>query len=94
MATAFINAFGVLAGALGIIQLGLDNFGDQSEQPAAVIRIHVGLESDATGITNAGGDLPDARTFNVGGEFLGITADPRTVGDGSFEEFKVEQDDN
>lgn len=91
MAAAFIDAFGVLAGALGIIQFGLDNFGDQTDN-AAKIRIQVGLDSSTNGLSNSGGDLPDARTFRLDGGFLGITAGPGNVDDGSFAEYSVDQD--
>ncbi|KAK3901910.1 hypothetical protein C8A05DRAFT_34415, partial [Staphylotrichum tortipilum] len=42
---------------------------------------------------NAGGDLPDVRLFNEGGEFIGIKVDPGSVGDGSTGTIKVEHKD-
>lgn len=88
-----VAAFGVFTGVLGIIQFGLDNFAAQPDDgPASVIRVQVGLETPSNMIANAGGDLPDARTFNLNGESLGITVDPGNIDDGSFAEYKVGQE--
>lgn len=84
--SALIAAVGFVSGFLGIIQFGLDNF-QPSEGEGSVIKVAVAL--DTAGLTNAGGDLPDVPLFNQGGEFLGISADPGKVEDGSVGTIKV-----
>lgn len=89
-ALGFVEVIGLISGGLGIIQFGLDNFAPK-EETGSVIRISVGL--DGNGLSEAGGDLPDVRLFNDFGEFLGIAADPGSVGPGSTEEIKVTHSD-
>src|ERR1700712_2521634 len=78
---AIIDIIGVLSGVLGIVQFGMDNFGD-ADSVGSTLKVAVGLNY-ANGLDNAGGDLPDVRLFNEGGDFLGITADPGYVDDGN-----------
>jgi hypothetical protein len=88
MATAIVNVLGVIAGVLGIYGFAQTNFGARDEK-GATIRVQVALESPET-VTEAGGDLPDARLFNLNGEFLGLTVDPGDVDGGEFQEFTVD----
>lgn len=81
MAGAIVSVIGVISGLLGIYQFGADNFGS-SDDGGSVLRFQVGLDSP-NGLSNSGGDLPDVRLFNEVGEFLGITADPGTIEDGT-----------
>lgn len=84
-----INVIGVLSGIMGIVQFGKDNFGS-TDSKGSTVRIQVGLDSDR-GLSNSGGDLPDVRLFNEGGEFLGLHVDPGSIEDGTASDIKVEQ---
>lgn len=86
-ARAFVEVIGVVSGLLGIVQFGMDNFAGGGDSVNSVIKIAVGL--DGGGLTNAGGDLPDVRLFNEFGEFLGMSADPGFIVDGTTGEIKV-----
>lgn len=87
MAAAAIEIIGVVSGLLGLVQFGIDNFA-APETAASKLKIGVGLDI-AGGLNNAGGDLPDVRLWNEGGEFLGISADPGKIDDGSTKEITV-----
>ncbi|KAK0743548.1 hypothetical protein B0T18DRAFT_439401 [Schizothecium vesticola] len=91
-ALAFVEVIGVLSGVLGIVQFGMDNFAGEDDSVNSIIKIAVGL--DGGGLTNAGGDLPDVRLFNEFGEFLGMSADPGTIDDGTTKEIKVRHEDD
>jgi hypothetical protein len=91
-ALAFVEVIGIVSGLLGIVQFGMDNFGGDDGTVNSVIKIAVGL--DGGGLTNAGGDLPDVRLFNEFGEFLGMSADPGSIDDGSTGEIKVRHKDD
>jgi hypothetical protein len=88
-AAVLINVIGVISGVLGIYQFGVDNFGG-GDEGGSVVRIQVGLDVDG-GLSNAGGDLPDVRLFNEGGEFLGSSYDPGTIQDGTTGDITVTQ---
>ncbi|ORY56996.1 uncharacterized protein BCR38DRAFT_450541 [Pseudomassariella vexata] len=87
MAAAVIEAIGLISGALGIIQFGIDNFAEP-DSVGSVVKVAVGLDVNG-GLNNAGGDLPDVRLFNEAGGFLGITADPGSIGSGEAKEITV-----
>ncbi|KAF2971962.1 hypothetical protein GQX73_g1511 [Xylaria multiplex] len=89
---AIVEAIGLISGALGIVQFGLDNFSG-SESDGSTVRVTVGLDFDG-GLQNSGGDLPDIRLFNEVGGFLGITADPGKVSTGDYKDITVEHKDN
>lgn len=55
---AAVQAIGVVAGVLGIVQFGLTNFADDTE-PGSTIKVAVGLDGENGGTEDAGGDLPD-----------------------------------
>ena len=86
-----IKVLNIITGIIGFIPFAMENFGGQ-DSAASVIKFTVGLDV-AGGLQNAGGDLPDVRLFNEGGEFLGISTDPGSVGDGSTAEIKVKHND-
>ncbi|KAK4159051.1 hypothetical protein QBC43DRAFT_362692 [Cladorrhinum sp. PSN259] len=92
MATAALNVLGVISGVLGIIQFGIDNFAPP-DAVGSTVKILVGLDV-AGGLQNAGGDLPDVRLFNEAGAFLGITADPGDIKDGTTAEIKINHNDD
>ncbi|KAK7429152.1 hypothetical protein QQZ08_004367 [Neonectria magnoliae] len=92
MAVAAIEITGFVGSALGIIQFGMANFA-QPETAKSVIKIGVGLDTK-NGLNNAGGDLPDVRLFNEDGEFLGMSADPGDIDDGSTQEIQIEHHDD
>ncbi|KAH6888517.1 hypothetical protein B0T10DRAFT_606890 [Thelonectria olida] len=81
MATGVVEVLGVIGTLLGIVQFGMDNF-ESPETAKSILKVGVGLDYDG-GLTNAGGDLPDVRLFNEGGDFLGMTVDPGKVKSGS-----------
>lgn len=87
MAAAVIETIGIISGALGIVQFGLDNFAEP-ETVGSTIRIAVGLDYDG-GLNNAGGDLPDVRLFNEAGDFIGMSADPGYVQAGGFSDITI-----
>lgn len=87
----FVEVIGLVSGLLGIVQFGMDNFGGEDDSVNSIIKIAVGL--DGGGLTNAGGDLPDVRLFNEFGEFLGMSADPGFIDDGTAGEIKVRHND-
>src|SRR5690242_17930495 len=87
-----LRVLNVVTGILGFIPFAMENFGPP-DSAASVIKFTVGLDV-AGGLQNAGGDLPDVRLFNEGGEFLGIATDPGYVGDGSTAEIKVKHNNN
>ncbi|KAL2257699.1 hypothetical protein VTK26DRAFT_9301 [Humicola hyalothermophila] len=72
---------------------GTELLDDRPPAPFSVLRFTVGLDVEG-GLRNAGGDLPDVRLFNEAGEFLGISADPGEIGDGSTAEIRVKHDKN
>ncbi|KAK0616581.1 hypothetical protein B0T14DRAFT_523450 [Immersiella caudata] len=86
----FVEVIGVVSGLLGIVQFGMDNFAGEDDSVNSIIKIAVGL--DGGGLSNAGGDLPDVRLFNEFGDFLGMSADPGFVADGTMAEIKVRHD--
>ncbi|KAI0392432.1 hypothetical protein F5Y17DRAFT_359122 [Xylariaceae sp. FL0594] len=92
MAAAFIDAIGIISGALGIIQFGMDNLPKQ-DSVGSTVRITVGLDFD-NGLSNAGGDLPDIHLFNEVGDFLGKVTDPGKVDDGGFGDVMVKHKGN
>lgn len=53
-----VEAIGVVAGVLGIVQFGMNNFADTTE-PGSTIKVAVGLDGENGGTEDAGGDLPD-----------------------------------
>lgn len=82
-AAAVATALGIISSLFGIgsttyslVSLQEKAFGEGGDNRAA-IKIFVGL--DVNGLSGAGGDLPDARLFNMGGQFLGMVADPGNV---------------
>ncbi|KAI1774803.1 hypothetical protein F4818DRAFT_418994 [Hypoxylon cercidicola] len=91
-AAGIIEAIGVISGVLGIIQFGADNFA-APESVGSTIRVTVGLDYSG-GLNNAGGDLPDVRLFNEGGEFIGIKVGPGKVKDGGFGDIKIDHNDD
>ncbi|KAH8690713.1 hypothetical protein BGW36DRAFT_306760 [Talaromyces proteolyticus] len=78
----FVQAIGIINGLLGIVQFGINNFESQPP-PGSTIKFAIGLDSQS-GLTNAGGDLPDVRIWNLYGKFVGMTDDPGSVGDGDI----------
>ncbi|KAL7620434.1 hypothetical protein AAE478_009429 [Parahypoxylon ruwenzoriense] len=92
MAAGIIEAIGVISGALGIVQFGINNFAEQKSVGSSV-RITVGLDTNG-GLNNAGGDLPDVRLFNEAGGFLGINADPGKVKNGGFGDITIDHKDD
>lgn len=86
-AAIVIDIIGVVSGLLGLYQFGVDNFGS-GDVGGSVVRIQVGLDVDS-GLSNAGGDLPDIRLFNEGGEFLGSLYDPGSITDGTTGDITV-----
>ncbi|KAI2472614.1 hypothetical protein F4781DRAFT_344998 [Annulohypoxylon bovei var. microspora] len=86
-AAGVIEAIGLISGALGIIQFGLDNF-PEPKSVDSVVRITVGLDTSG-GLDNSGGDLPDVRLYNEAGVFLGLTKDPGGIQDGGFADVTV-----
>ncbi|KAI1459464.1 hypothetical protein F4805DRAFT_63649 [Annulohypoxylon moriforme] len=84
---AVIEAIGLISGALGIIQFGIDNF-PEPKSVDSVVRITVGLDTNG-GLDNAGGDLPDVRLYNEAGEYLGLSKDPGGIQDGGFADVTV-----
>lgn len=78
----FFNIIGVIGTSIGIYRLGEDKFNLWRNNQGSAVRIQVGLDTD-NGLSNAGGDLPDIRLFNEGGEFLGGKYDPGRIKDGS-----------
>ncbi|OTB04414.1 hypothetical protein M426DRAFT_11561 [Hypoxylon sp. CI-4A] len=90
MAAGIIEAIGVISGALGIIQFGINNF-PEPDSVKSTIRITVGLDTDQ--LDGAGGDLPDVRLFDEAGGFLGIAVDPGQVEDGGYADISVEHND-
>ncbi|KAI1392685.1 uncharacterized protein F4822DRAFT_425888 [Hypoxylon trugodes] len=92
MAEGIIQAIGVVAGVLGIISFGENNF-PQQKSVESTVRVTVGLDTNG-GLNNAGGDLPDVRLFNEGGEFLGIETDPGKVKDGGYGDITVKHNDD
>ncbi|KAI2614879.1 hypothetical protein GGR54DRAFT_321920 [Hypoxylon sp. NC1633] len=87
-----IDAIGVLSGVLGIIQFGMDNFAEP-KRVGSTVRVTVGLDT-AGGLNDAGGDLPDVRLFNEGGEFLGITSGAGKVADGGYGDITVNHNED
>lgn len=56
---AIVEAIGVISGILGIVQFGLDNFGDDTSE-GSTYKVAVALQGpDGAPPTNTGGDLPD-----------------------------------
>ncbi|KAI0882236.1 uncharacterized protein GGS22DRAFT_191406 [Annulohypoxylon maeteangense] len=82
-----IEAIGLISGALGIIQFGIDNF-PQAKSVDSVVRITTGLDTPG-GLNNAGGSLPDVRLFNEAGKFLGLKKDPGGIQDGGFADVTI-----
>ncbi|KPM38675.1 hypothetical protein AK830_g7877 [Neonectria ditissima] len=68
----------------------MDNFA-APETAKSVIKIGIGLDTK-NGLNNAGGDLPDVRLFNEDGDFLGMSADPGDIDDGSTKEISIDHD--
>ncbi|KAK3897163.1 hypothetical protein C8A05DRAFT_48112 [Staphylotrichum tortipilum] len=90
-AVAAVRVLSVVGTLLKFVPFIADNFAP-ADKPASTILFTVGLDV-AGGLQNAGGDLPDVRLFNEGGEFIGIKVDPGSVGDGSTGTIKVEHND-
>lgn len=72
----FASTYGIAATTYGLVNVQESEFQNGGDKRSA-LKIHLGL--DINGLSNAGGDLPDTRLFNVGGEFLGMVADPGNV---------------
>jgi hypothetical protein len=79
---AIISTLDIINGVLGIAQFGIDNFAQKDDAGKTVVQLAVGLDVPGE-LSNAGGDLPDVRLFNEAGEFLGMTADPGDITDGT-----------
>jgi hypothetical protein len=92
-ALGVVDVIGLLGTALGFVQFGIDNFPkkdpDTSTATAATIRIQVGLDTKGE-LDNAGGDYPDVRIFNEGGEFIGSKFDPGNIKNGGFTDLKID----
>ncbi|PVH88139.1 hypothetical protein DL98DRAFT_544637 [Cadophora sp. DSE1049] len=86
-AVGFTKVLGVISGILGIISFGENNF-KPPKAVGSVVNIAVGLDYEG-GLQNAGGNLPDVRLFNEGGEFLGMSTDPGDVADGAAEDITI-----
>ncbi|KAJ5163582.1 uncharacterized protein N7500_005412 [Penicillium coprophilum] len=82
-----VDAIGVISGILTIVSFGMDNFGE-GETSGSTIKVAVALDGP-NGPTNAGGDIPDVRVWNEVGDFVGMKADPGTVGNGNLGEVKI-----
>lgn len=92
-AAGALRVISAISGLLNVITFGQDMF-SQPDPVGSKVKITVGLDVPG-GLNNAGGDLPDVRLFNEAGKFLGIAADPGSIGDGSTGEIKVDhKDDN
>jgi hypothetical protein len=96
---AEIEAIGVISGLLGIFQFAEDHL-PTVDPTTSTVKIGVGLDGtpdpnnpDAT-LSNAGGDLPDVRVWNENLDFIGITADPGYVNDGTEGSITVDQNGN
>ena len=87
-----ITVLRVVGKVLGFVPFAMNAFGNKDEQ-ASVLKVTVGLDVEG-GLQNAGGDLPDVRLFNEAGKFLGISADPGDIGDGSTAEIKVKHNND
>lgn len=88
-ALGVVNVIGVVAGLLNIVSFTKENFAEPS-QNGSVVRIQLGLDSPG-GLTGSGGDLPDVRLWNEAGSFLGVSADPRSIKDGTFGDIYIKQ---
>ncbi|KAF4124722.1 hypothetical protein GMORB2_5388 [Geosmithia morbida] len=88
---AVAEAIGIVSGLLGIVQFGIDNFASEPG-PGSSFKVAVALDGANGGTDNAGGDLPDVRVWNEYTDFVGITADPGTVGDGNIGTVDVEHE--
>lgn len=92
-AAGALRVISAISGLLNVITFGQDMF-SQPDPVGSKVKITVGLDVPG-GLNNVGGDLPDVRLFNEAGKFLGIAADPGSIGDGSTGEIKVDhKDDN
>ncbi|RMJ21313.1 hypothetical protein PHISP_07818 [Aspergillus sp. HF37] len=87
---ALVNALGILAGSLGIISFGINNFG-KAPSTGSTIKVAVALDGSG-GTTNAGGGLPDVRVWDDFGAFQGMTVDPGKVEDGTLGSITVNHD--
>lgn len=68
-----IEAIGLLAGTLGLVSFGLNNFPSGPEDKGVTVRIHAGLgESDSQ---TMGGDIYQIFGFDYYNNFLGQTSD-------------------
>ncbi|KAG9239589.1 hypothetical protein BJ875DRAFT_514773 [Amylocarpus encephaloides] len=92
-ALGVVGVIGLLGSALSIFQFGRDNFPKKESSTSTVshatIRIQVGLDTK-DGLSNAGGDYPDVRIFNEGGEFIGSKYDTGKIKNGGFTDLKVD----
>ncbi|KAL4916770.1 hypothetical protein BDW62DRAFT_211739 [Aspergillus aurantiobrunneus] len=86
-----VEAIGVTAGILGIVQFGMNNFVDTTE-PGSTIKVAIALDGEGGGTEDAGGDLPDVRIWNDFGEYKAMTADPGSVGDGTVGTIEIDHD--
>lgn len=65
---SFLDAIGLISGALGIVQFGLDNFPTNPPPEGTTISIKAGL---AANLTEAGGGINQAYCYDADNQYLG-----------------------
>lgn len=79
-----LEAVGLMADLLGIMDgmtslIEATSSSSSSNSDANTAHITIGVGTNVNGLSGADGDLPDARNFGFGGDFLGMVADPGSV---------------
>lgn len=84
-----VDVIGVIFGLMDIWSFGKENFAEPDKK-GSVVRIQLGLNSPEH-LQHAGGDLPDVRLWNEVGGFLGISADPGSIQEGTTKDIHIKQ---
>lgn len=79
-----LEGIGLVADFIGIFDgltglLDATSSSSSSSSDAETAHITIGVGTNVNGLSGADGDLPDARNFGIGGDFLGMVADPGSV---------------
>jgi hypothetical protein len=72
----FLDAIGLIAGTLGIIQFGMNNFAGE-DTGGAKVRVHAGLGENSS--QSMGGQISQVYGFNYYGKLLGQSDEGRSV---------------
>ncbi|KAF2088543.1 hypothetical protein K490DRAFT_64592 [Saccharata proteae CBS 121410] len=92
MAAAFLDTIGLISGALGIIQFGMDNFKSGASAEGATVQIAPGLQESSS--QSMGGKVKAVHGFDIFDNYLGVSKTDFKCPDGEPTSVTISQGNN